>query len=97
MHNLLPLAAVAAALIVTPARAEVWSVHGINGNDTGGILPWSPALRAYGYRVAAQEHCSGYRKLARITSVVTGYGNYVGFACVFPRGYDPVKRGAWRW
>ena len=80
-----------------PAKAEVWSVYGINGNDTGGIIPWSPALRAYGYREAAQEHCDGYRKVARITSVVARYGNYVGFACEFPRGYDPVKQGAWSW
>ncbi len=95
MRKLLPLAALAAALLATPAKAEVWSVYGINGNDTGGIIPWSPALRAYGYRAAAQHHCTGYRKLARVTSVVRGYGNYVGFACEFPRGYDPVKQGYW--
>jgi len=23
------------------------------------------------------------------------YGDYVAFACEFPRGYDPVKRGTW--
>jgi hypothetical protein len=95
----LKFAAVAFALtlLAVPANAEVWSVYGINGNDTGGIIPWSPALRAYGYRVAAQHHCDGYRKLARITSVHARYGDYVGFACEFPRGYDPVKRGQWWW
>jgi hypothetical protein len=89
----------AATVLVVPAKAEVWSVYGINGNDTGGIIPWSPAVRAQGYREVAQFHCTGYRKIARITSVVTGYGNYVGFACEFPRDYDPVKQGAWwfRW
>jgi hypothetical protein len=101
MRRLLPavvtaaLAANTAALTVVPAKAEIWSALGINGNDTGGIIPWSPALRAYGYRTAAQEHCGGYRKIARITSVVAGYGNYVGFACEYPRGYDPVKQGTW--
>jgi hypothetical protein len=102
MRRLLPLAVVTAALAantaaltVVPAKAEIWSALGINGNDTGGIIPWSPALRAYGYRTAAQEHCGGYRKIARITSVVAGYGNYVGFACEYPRGYDPVKQGTW--
>ena len=102
MRRLLPLAVVTAALAanmaaltVVPAKAEIWSALGINGNDTGGIIPWSPALRAYGYRTAAQEHCGGYHKVARITSVVAGYGNYVGFACEFPRGYDPVKQGTW--
>ena len=97
MRKLLPLAALAVGLLVVPAKAEVWSVYGIKGNDTGGIIPWSPALRAYGYRTAAQAHCNGYRKVARITSVVAGYGNYVGFACEFAPGYDPVKQGAWIW
>ena len=93
----LPAALLAVTLLTAPAHAEIWSVYGINGNDTGGIIPWSPALRDYGYREAAQHHCGGYHKLARITSVVTGYGNYVGFACEFPRGYDPVKQGTWWW
>jgi hypothetical protein len=98
MRRLL-LAALASSFFATVAHAAIWSVYGINGNDTGGIIPWSPTLRAYGYREAAQHHCGGYRKIARVTSVVKGYGNYVGFACEFPRGYDPVKRGDWwfRW
>ena len=88
----LPAALFVTALIATPTQAGIWSV--INGNDTGGIIPWSPQLRAYGYREAAQHHCGGYKKIARVTSVVAGYGNFVGFACEFPRDYDPVKRGA---
>ena len=71
-------------------------MYGINGNDTGGIIPWSPALREFGYHAAAQN-CTGYRKLARVTSVVPGYGNYVSFACEFSRGYAPVKQGNWWW
>ena len=93
--RMLPTVALALALCGLPARAEVWSVFGINGNDTGGIIAWSPALRAYGYREAAQHHCGGYHKLARITSVHARYGDYVGFACEFPRNYDPVGRGDW--
>ena len=91
----LSVAALALSLCVLPAQAEVWSVYGINGNDTGGIIPWSPDLRAYGYREAAQHHCGGYHKLARITSVHARYGDYVGFACEFPRNYDPVGHGEW--
>ena len=96
------LAAVALALSLGGNTAhaihgESWSVFGINGNDTGGIIPWSPALRAYGYRAAAQAHCNGYHRIARITSVHARYGDYVGFACEFPRGYDPVKNGRWWW
>ena len=93
--NPLPVAALAISLLAVPAHAEIWSVYGINGNDTGGIIPWSPDLQRYGYREAAQHHCGGYRKIARITSVHARYGDYVGFACEFPRGYDPVGRGEW--
>ena len=99
--KILAAAALALSLWGNTAHAtygDTWAVLGINGNDTGGIIPWSPALRAYGYRAAAQSHCSGYNRLARITSVHARYGDYVGFACEFPRGYDPVKSGrVWWW
>jgi hypothetical protein len=98
--TMLPVAALALALTTLSAHAingESWSVFGINGNDIGGIIPWSPALRAYGYRNAAQTHCAGYHRIARITSVHARYGDYVGFECEFPRGYDPVKAGSWWW
>jgi hypothetical protein len=95
MRRTLPAAVLALSLSITAAQAEIWSVYGINGNDTGGIIPWSPALRAYGYREAAQHHCGGYHKIARITSVHPRYGDYVGFACEFPRNYDPVGHGVW--
>ena len=91
----LALALFAASLLATSAQASFWSVYGTNGNDTGGIIPWSPDLRAYGYRLAAQDHCAGYHKVAHITSVHPRYGDYVAFACEFPRVYDPVKRGTW--
>jgi hypothetical protein len=91
------LAAVALSLTTLPALADTWSVFGINGNDTGGIIPWSPALRDFGYHNAAQAHCDGYHRIAHITSVHARYGDYVGFECVFPRNYDPVKAGRWWW
>jgi hypothetical protein len=91
----LPIAALALALLAPVAHADIWSAYGINGNDTGGIIPWSPALRAYGYQTAAQYHCAGYHKIARVTSVHARYGDYVGFSCEFPRNYDPVKNGGW--
>jgi len=52
-------------------------------------------IHRYGYREAAQDHCRGYHKIARITSVKARYGDYVGFACEFPRNYDPVGHGDW--
>lgn len=84
-------AALALSLLAPSARAEVWNAYRINGNDTGGIIPWSLQIR-YSYRGIAALHCAGYKKVARITSVHARYGEYVGFACYFPRGYDPVKQ-----
>ena len=94
-------AAAMLALSLTALPAHAFGINGpfdVNGNDTGGIIPWSPALRAFGYKAAAQVHCDGYNRIARITSVHARYGDYVGFACEFPRGYDPVKAGrSWPW
>src|SRR4051812_32375696 len=92
--NPLPLAALAVTLLAPAAHAQIWSLHGINGNDPGGILPGSPAPGAFGHQAAAQDPCGGYHKVARVTSVHARYGDYVGFSCQFPRNYDPVKSGA---
>ena len=86
-------AAVALPLLATAAQAGFFGIYGGHSNDTGGIIPWSPQLREFGYRDAAQAHCDGYHRVARITSVHPRYGDYIGFACVYPRWYDPQK--AW--
>lgn len=80
---------VIAALSLAPgaASAHVW---GVKGNDTGGIIPWTPEIR-YVYKDIAAAHCAAFNKQARITSVHAWYGDYIGFSCRFPRGYDPVK------
>jgi hypothetical protein len=57
---------------------------GLTGNDTGGIIPWSPANRVLAVEWA-QAHCARYGKIARITSVQAQYGGYIGFACRFDR------------
>lgn len=62
----------------------------IQGNDTGGIIAWRPEI-ALVYRDIAAEHCARYNKIPEITSVRRRYGDYVGFRCHFPRGYDPRK------
>jgi hypothetical protein len=84
-------AAVAAFALAAPsADAGWWHDFGLTGNDTGGIIPWSPAISLI-YRDIAAEHCAHYNKIARITSVHRRYGDYVGFECRWPRHYDPVK------
>jgi hypothetical protein len=86
-----PIAAVAGMLLLS-ASAHAGDLRGLVGNDTGGIIPWSPA--AEHYRVAiASDHCARYGKIARITSVHRQYGDYIGFVCRFgpPRGAALVR------
>ena len=69
-------------------------------NDTGGIIPWSPQAELDRFAIAG-DHCARYSKIAHITSVHRQYGDYIGFVCQFPPGYDPERmRGNWyalRW
>ena len=57
---------------------------GLTGNDTGGIISWSPASRALAAEMA-EAYCARYGKAARITSVQAEYGGYIGFACRYDR------------
>jgi len=72
------LVVIAAALL-----AGCWGPWpALTGNDTGGIIPWSPDNE----RLApawARDHCARYNKYARATSIVREYGNYMGFECVW--------------
>lgn len=83
-----PVCALAAAALLASC-ASVFGVHGVTGNDTGGIIPWSPESQI-AMRDIAGDHCARYNKRFRITSVHPQYGDYIGFVCFFPRGYDPV-------
>ena len=59
-------------------------VAGPKGNDTGGIIPWSPdAERAA--RHIARDNCAPYGKYAVITSVHRVYGDYIAYVCRFDR------------
>ena len=60
------------------------TVPPLKGNDTGGIIAWSPSTQDFRHEIAAQ-HCAFYRKLHRIRSVTPRYGEYIGFDCYFPR------------
>jgi hypothetical protein len=60
------------------------------GNDTGGIIAWSPEVDLIYHDIAA-AHCACWNKVPEITSVHRWYGDYIGFRCHFPRGYDPRK------
>jgi hypothetical protein len=67
---------------LSSAQAQAYT----RGNDTGGMIVWTPENEMLAF-AAADAHCAGYSKVARITSVYRQYGHYIGFACAFPRGY----------
>jgi hypothetical protein len=72
--------AVVALTVGLLAGACVGPGPGITGNDTGGIIPWSPLNHQMAGELAA-NHCAYYKKRARITSVTARYGDYIAFAC----------------
>lgn len=82
-------------LAAVPANAGWFDA--IKGNDTGGIVPWSPDLRET-LGATAAAHCANYNKVALITSIPSRPGDYAGFICALPRDYDPVKaHNGWWW
>jgi hypothetical protein len=89
-------AVVALPLLAAGAQAGVLDVWGGHTNDTGGIIPWSPAI-AHTYRQIAAAECARWDKIAFITSVHRVYGDYIGYVCEFPRRYDPRRADAWNW
>jgi hypothetical protein len=79
MRGVLVAAMIGAALLASSASAYDGSVK---GNDTGGIFPWSCESEAWALEIAAQ-HCAGFGKYPRITSVHRQYGDYIAFACLW--------------
>lgn len=85
--RMIMVATLAGWLTLASAHADP---YGLKGNDTGGIIPWTPAVEPV-YRAVAADHCARFAKIARITSVHRRIGDYVGFTCQFDRDYDPMK------
>ena len=65
---------------------------GLTGNDTGGIIEWTPETDQI-YRDIAAAHCARWNRFAGITSVHRRYGDYIGFQCIDDRRFDPRKAG----
>jgi len=85
------LAAVAVVLSLCGGAAhavngETWSVFGINGNDTGGIIPWSPENEKNAFEIA-ENNCKFWNKFPVATSIHRVPGDYIGYACV----WDPPR------
>ena len=58
------------------------SVWGIKGNDTGGIIPWSPENEANAYQIAS-DNCGWYGKFPVATGLVRRPGEYISYRCVW--------------
>lgn len=71
--------AVLVAVLAVPLAACV-GVRGQQGNDTGGIIPWSPDNELAALDIA-QASCGRYNKFALITSVRREYGDYIAYEC----------------
>jgi len=85
----------AIAVLLSPFAAHAGD--GLTGNDTGGIIQWTPETGAV-YRDIAASHCARWNRSAFITSVHRTYGEYIGFQCIVLRRYDPRKmRLSWTW
>jgi hypothetical protein len=82
------LAAAALSMMLVP-QANAWndifnSVYGHKGNDTGGIIPWSPENEANAFKMASDQ-CARWNKLAVATSLHRVPGDYIGYTCVWDR------------
>lgn len=55
-------------------------VYGPKGNDTGGIIPWSPDNEHEALNIA-QGNCGRFNKYAVITSIHRTYGDYIAYVC----------------
>ncbi len=75
----------AGGLAFSPSSAPAFGVPPFEANDTGGIIAWSPEAQRHRHAIAG-DHCARYGKVHRITSVAPRYGDYIGFACYWPRG-----------
>ncbi len=67
--------ALAGAIFVGPGS-------GLTGNDTGGIIQYSPDLDRAAYRAMAADWCARWDRLSHITSMHRRYGDYVSFVCI---------------
>jgi len=64
-------------------------ISGPKGNDTGGIIPWSPQNEEFALTIA-NDNCQRFNKHAAITSIRRVPGDYIVYACRWnpPRGYS---------
>jgi hypothetical protein len=79
---------VAALGLALGSCAGVW---GPKGNDTGGIIPWSPENEQMALEIANRT-CNFYWKHAVISSIRRVPGDYITYNCVWDEPSTRVAR-----
>jgi hypothetical protein len=79
--RLLAIAALMLGMLCAPVRAD-YGPYGLVGNDTGGIIPWSPDNERMAFQLA-QENCGYYNKYAVPTSIHRVPGDFIAYKCVW--------------
>ena len=82
----LSLIGLAVALFSASADAQVY-----RGNDTGGIIPWSPENERNAFAIA-DEQCRWHNKFPVATSISRVPGNYIAYRCVWEKPRYNVRR-----
>ena len=84
IRTMLAVAAFSAILVTNASAFNTLfdSVWGPKGNDTGGIIPWSPENERNSYDIAAAQ-CARWNKFPVATSIHRQYGDYIGYKCVW--------------
>ena len=78
---------VAAISLTAVPQASAWndilnSVWGSKGNDTGGIIPWSPENERDSFAIASRK-CAWWNKYPAATSISRMPGDYISYKCVW--------------
>jgi hypothetical protein len=94
MTRTLIAAAALSAMLTLPAGA--WNdilngVYGPKGNDTGGIIPWSPENEANAFEIASAQ-CGRWNKYAVATSIFRMPGDFIGYKCVWDQPAVVVRQ-----
>jgi hypothetical protein len=74
----------ALALTATGAAADHFGSHGPKGNDTGGIIPWSPENELAAFHIA-EDNCARFNKFAVLRSIRRVYGDFIVYDCRWER------------
>jgi hypothetical protein len=67
------------------------SVFGPKGNDTGGIIPWSPENEQNSFLIAS-EQCARWNKYPVATSIRRQPGDYIAYRCVWSNPVTVVRQ-----